>query len=97
MVSAQCYIAARGISAGRHHHGGGIPILENLIRNYPESAFLNLFRMHRSSFWVVIDVVRYKAMISSNSSAGFFHFLQRNRSFLSTLDIFQLPIYGLCI
>jgi len=35
---------------------------------------------------------KLKAMISSNSSAGFFHYPQRNRSFLSTLGYFQLEL-----
>ncbi|KAF8421652.1 hypothetical protein EV426DRAFT_507333, partial [Tirmania nivea] len=52
---ARRYFAARG-SAGRHHVRG-ISILENLIRNYPESAFLNLFRMHRTSFWMLVDLI----------------------------------------
>ncbi|KAF8421040.1 hypothetical protein EV426DRAFT_610450, partial [Tirmania nivea] len=54
-ILARRYFAARG-SAGRHHVRG-ISILENLIRNYPESAFLNLFRMHRTSFWMLVDLI----------------------------------------
>jgi len=56
-VSARRYIAARGTSAGRHEGPGEISILENLIKNYPETAFLNLFRMHRSSFWILVDII----------------------------------------
>ncbi|RPB21082.1 hypothetical protein L211DRAFT_459760 [Terfezia boudieri ATCC MYA-4762] len=54
-ILAHRYVAARG-SAGRHY-SRGISILENLIRNYPESAFLNLFRMHRISFWKLVDLI----------------------------------------
>jgi len=59
IVSARHYIASRGISAGRHmHHGvGEISILENLIKNYPEQAFLKQFRMHRTSFWALIELI----------------------------------------
>ncbi|RPB25759.1 hypothetical protein L211DRAFT_55196 [Terfezia boudieri ATCC MYA-4762] len=39
-ISMRRYVAVRG-SAGRHH-ARGISLLENLIMNYPESAFLNL-------------------------------------------------------
>ncbi|KAF8421681.1 hypothetical protein EV426DRAFT_195837 [Tirmania nivea] len=58
-ISARRYIASRGISAGRHiHHGiDGISILENLVKNYPEPAFLNLFRMHRTSFWTLVETI----------------------------------------
>ncbi|KAF8427721.1 hypothetical protein EV426DRAFT_699798 [Tirmania nivea] len=57
IIAAHRYIAARKISAGRHLIFQGPSVLENLIKNYPDSAFLNLFRMHRSSFWALVDIV----------------------------------------
>ncbi|KAF8426549.1 hypothetical protein EV426DRAFT_437414 [Tirmania nivea] len=57
IIAARRYIAARKISAGRHLIFQGPSVLENLIKNYPDSAFLNLFRMHRSSFWALVDIV----------------------------------------
>ncbi|KAF8423063.1 hypothetical protein EV426DRAFT_705564 [Tirmania nivea] len=54
-ILAHCYLAARG--SAERHHTRGISILKNLIRNYPESAFLNLFRMYRISFWILVDLI----------------------------------------
>jgi len=40
-------------SAGKHD----IDILEAAIREYPETAFLALFRMHRASFWQLVEML----------------------------------------
>ena len=40
-------------SAGRH----GDDSLEAYIRVYPEEAFLRLFRMHRASFWQLVELL----------------------------------------
>ena len=52
-TSRHRYFVTRTISAGRHD----IPILEGLINDYPENAFLALFRMHRASFWLLVELV----------------------------------------
>ena len=45
----------RGDSAGRHaSHSDS---LEEYIQHYPEAAFLALFRMHRTSFWQLVDLL----------------------------------------
>ena len=50
------YLAPCGVSAGRHatRNEG---ILNNLIQNFSEDTFLNHFRMHRSSFWMLVEIV----------------------------------------
>ncbi|KAF8419774.1 hypothetical protein EV426DRAFT_676658 [Tirmania nivea] len=40
-------------SAGRHD----IDILNTYIYEYPETAFLTLFRMHRASFWQLVKIL----------------------------------------
>ena len=48
------YVAPRGVSAGRH---GNEDILNNLIMSFAEETFLNHFRMHRRSFWILVEIV----------------------------------------
>ena len=52
MVSSHRYLS-RDTSASRHD----IDILEAYIYQYPETAFLALFRMHRASFWQLVEVL----------------------------------------
>jgi len=51
-VSARRYIAVRGISAGRHEEPREISILENLIKNYPETAFLECIGLPSGYLWI---------------------------------------------
>ena len=52
IVTSHRYLT-RDTSAGRLD----IDILEACIREYPETAFLALFRMHRESFWQLVEVL----------------------------------------
>ena len=47
VITSKRYLASRDSTAGRHADDS----LEAYIRQYPVTAFLALFRMHRSSFW----------------------------------------------
>jgi len=52
VIAAHGYLS-RDTNAGRHE----IDTLEAYIREYPESAFLALFSMHRTSFWHLVEVL----------------------------------------
>ena len=52
IVASHRYLS-HDTSAGRQD----IDILEAYIREYPETAFLALFRMHRASFWQLVEVL----------------------------------------
>ena len=51
VIISQQYLH-RGDSAGRHARSS-----EEYIQHYPESAFLALFRMHRTSFWQLVNLL----------------------------------------
>jgi len=74
------YLASRGISAGRHQLDMGEEMLENLIRNYPEPAFLNQFRMHRSSFWALVEFITPRMWL---------HCLPHELQILTVLEFFE--------
>jgi len=52
VIASQRYLSRAG-SAGKHD----IDILEAIIHRYSETAFLALFRMHRASFWNLVDML----------------------------------------
>ena len=53
IVASHRYLS-HDTSASRHHDSD---ILEAYIREYPEAAFLALFRMYRASFWQLVEVL----------------------------------------
>ncbi|RPB18543.1 hypothetical protein L211DRAFT_295877 [Terfezia boudieri ATCC MYA-4762] len=50
------YLIDRGKCTARYHKNDDI--LEDIIECYPEEAFLVYFRMHRASFWLLIEKLR---------------------------------------
>jgi len=52
-IARQCYYLPQHTSAGRHN----VDILEAYIQQYPETAFFALFRMHRNSFWHIVQLL----------------------------------------
>jgi len=52
-IARQHYYLPRNTSARRHH----VDVLEAYIQEYPETAFLALFRMHRDSFWHIVQLL----------------------------------------
>jgi len=52
IIATHRYLS-RDVGAGRHE----IDILEAYIYQYPETAFLALFRMHRASFWQLVEIL----------------------------------------
>jgi len=58
-INTTRYLIDRGKgTAGRHQRDD---ILEDIIERYPEDAFLAYFRMHRASFWLLIEKLREAA------------------------------------
>ena len=53
LVSEKRYLMDRTLSAGRHEGD----TLYHLIYDYPESAFLTMFRMHRNAFWKIVELL----------------------------------------
>ncbi|RPB29807.1 hypothetical protein L211DRAFT_832507 [Terfezia boudieri ATCC MYA-4762] len=47
------YLLSRNTIAGRHD----IDLLEAYIHDYPNTAFLSLFRMHRAFFWQIVEIL----------------------------------------
>ncbi|RPB18390.1 hypothetical protein L211DRAFT_854165 [Terfezia boudieri ATCC MYA-4762] len=54
VIASDRYLLSRNTGAGRRHD---IDLLEAYIQDYPNTAFLSLFRMHRASFWQVVEVL----------------------------------------
>ncbi|KAF8459268.1 hypothetical protein BDZ91DRAFT_665626, partial [Kalaharituber pfeilii] len=52
-IAAHRYIS-RGESAGQHSSN----VLYDLIHEYPDRSFLALFRMHKASFWHLVDLLQ---------------------------------------
>ncbi|KAF8447048.1 hypothetical protein BGX38DRAFT_1142992 [Terfezia claveryi] len=52
IIGTQRYLS-HDTSAGRPD----IDVLEAYIHEYPETAFLALFRMHRASFWHLVEIL----------------------------------------
>ena len=53
IISDYRYFAARGESAGRHNDD----ILDNIIYDFSKERFLAMFPMHRSSFWLISNIL----------------------------------------
>ena len=53
LVSGKRYWMDRTLSAGRHEGD----TLYRLIYDYPDSAFLTMFRMHRDAFWKIVELL----------------------------------------
>ena len=53
LVSKKRYFMDRTLSAGRHEGD----TLHHLIYDYPDSAFLTMFRMHRDAFWKIVELL----------------------------------------
>ena len=53
LVSEKRYLMDRTLSAGRHEGD----ILYRLIYDYPDSAFLTMFRMHPDAFWKIVELL----------------------------------------
>lgn len=53
-ISSQCYLS-RGPHGSADRHGDNP--LNTYIYEYPESAFLTLFRMHCASFWQLVELL----------------------------------------
>ena len=54
VIASNRYLS-RNTSASRHESD----VLEDYIRNHPENAFLALFRMHRASFWHLVEILTH--------------------------------------
>ena len=52
-IIATHWYLSHDVGAGRHE----IDILEAYIYQYPETAFLALFRMHRAPFWQLVKIL----------------------------------------
>ena len=53
LVSEKRYLMDRTLSAGRHEGD----TLYHLIYDYPDSAFLTMFHMHRNAFWKIVELL----------------------------------------
>ncbi|RPB25364.1 hypothetical protein L211DRAFT_836696 [Terfezia boudieri ATCC MYA-4762] len=53
VIASDRYLLSRNTSAGRHD----IDLLEAYIQDYPNTAFLSLFRMYRASFWQLVEIL----------------------------------------
>lgn len=55
VISSQRYLT-RPVERGDRHHN--LDLLEAYIREYPDDEFLALFRMHRDSFWKLVELLK---------------------------------------
>ncbi|RPB19968.1 hypothetical protein L211DRAFT_895539 [Terfezia boudieri ATCC MYA-4762] len=53
VIASDQYLLSRNTSAGWHD----IDLLEAYIQDYPNTAFLSLFRMYRASFWQLVEIL----------------------------------------